>query len=376
MGVHLLATAMLSLPFPALCTGQDGLERTCLVTEPTATMVTVHTSTSHSPTYPTPPPLTDVPTSPSTPPSQPTTTPPTRVLQDLHLRGTVISKQATESCDGEPLDSQSPVVYDSLPKDKVVEYHNTLFERGYTLTYLTSFRSADYAESRYITIFAKKSHHNSIPRLKMNLRDMVVASLELRAQKYYFKDFTTAKEFDLNRAESTVYSGVLVKDSNIISQQMNPVAAPFVLEYLRPMNGSAGVRGSREVQQVSTQRMTNGRNLYYVVWQRVRDPHRKFTILGVSLAEARHAINVFLNQGQYLESFQSYWHSASVMRYNLIFTDKAMGSCNHKVIMDTNRTSMAENRIVLIENGWIPTMISTHLSEGTASLRYITVWWK
>lgn len=354
------------------------------MTEPTATMSTVRTSTPHSPTHPTPP-LTDVPTSPppseaptspSTPPSQPTTTPPTRLPQDLHLRGTVISKPATESCVGEPLDSQSLVMYDSLPKDKVVEYHNTFFERGYTLTYLTSFRSADYEESRYITIFAKTTHHNTIPRLKMNLRDMVIASVKLRSLKYYFKNFVTAKEVDLNGAESSVYSGILVKDSNIISQQMNPVAASVVLQYLRPMNGSAGVRTNREVQQVSAKRMTNGRILYYVVLQRVRRPHRKFTLLSVTLTEAKHAINVFLNQGQYLESFQSYWHSASVMRYNLIFTDKAMGSCNHKVIMDTDRSSMAENRRVLIENGWIPTMISTHRSEGTAYLRYITVWWK
>lgn len=324
-----------------------------------------------------PPPLTEMPTSHSPPSSPPTTTAPTRLPLLLPLRGTVISKDATGSCVGQPLDSHSPVVYDSLPGDKVIEYHNLLWERGYTLTYLTSFQIELYAESRYITIFAKKNSPNTVPRFRMNLRDMFLTAVGLRARnRYYFKDFVPAMKVDANGAKSIVYSGIFFSDPNIVLQQMNPVAPSHIVSYLQLRNGSEGVRTRREIQQVSSHRQTNGRMTHYVVAQSVKRPHKKYTLFSVSLAEAKHAINEFLKQGQYLESFHSYWHSPNVMRYNLIFTDKSMGNCNYKVTMDTDRDSWMENERLLIDDGWVPTMISTHRSESSVSINYITVWWK
>ena len=340
---------------------------------------TLYPTSTPTTTPPTPQPLTGIPTSPHSPsPSQPTTTTaPTRPPVVLHLRGTIISKDATDSCVAQPLDLQSPVVYDSLPEDRVREYHQTFWERGYTLTYLTSFRTAHDTESRYITIFAQKDDPNTVTRLKMNIRDMVITALRLRAQgKYFFKDFAVADEVDSNGAKSTVFSGVFVKDPNIISQRLQSYSASSALRYLKLRNGSAGVSSNIEVQHVSGHRLPNGHITFYVVTQHVTRPHRKFTLLSITLAEARHAINEFHKQGQYLESFQSYWDSADAMLYNLVFTEKTRGTCNYKVIMDTDRPTMMENRKLLINDGWVPALVSTHLSNNGKSRKYITVWWK
>ena len=211
----------------------------------------------------------------------------------------------------------------------------------------------------------------------MSIKDIVFDAIRLRAvHKYYLKDFVPAHERDSNGVDTTVFSGIFVKDPNIRTQMFAINSASYVMNYVHRRNGSVGLHSNWEVQLVSSNQMTNSDVMFCAVVQFVVNPHKKFALVGVTLAEARHAINEFHRQGQYLESFQSYWHSETTMRYNLVFTTKTMGSCNYKVIMDTDRPMMKKNRKVLIADGWVPTLVSSYLSPNRKSLKYITVWWK